>query len=119
MQISISVQQLDKITQENTAASEEMSASAVQLAGQAEAMNDAVGYFDVAGGDAGAADPSRGGAPAHDAPTVDRKPAPRAETAPRKPQPQKAPARAAGGFDFDLEAGTDDLDARFRRRDAA
>ncbi|ESW60221.1 MAG: methyl-accepting chemotaxis protein [Rhodobacter sp. CACIA14H1] len=101
-QISMSIQQLDKVTQENTSAAEELSASATELASQADALAEAIGFFRT---DEGAA----------------------VSAAARRPaQASYAPARGKakasgmdGGFDFDLGEGSDDLDARFKRREAA
>jgi methyl-accepting chemotaxis protein len=98
-QISISIQQLDKVTQENTAASEEMAAGATELASQADALADAMSFFKV-----------------DDEPSVQRMPKV-AEN--RKGVISLASRRAAvadTGFDFDLGDGTDELDARFKRR---
>lgn len=101
-QISMSIQQLDKVTQENTSAAEELSASATELASQADALAEAIGFFRT----------DEGGAAA----VAARRPA----------QASYAPARGKakasgmdGGFDFDLGEGSDDLDARFKRREAA
>jgi len=48
VQITQAIQQLDLVTQQNAAAAEEMSATSVQLASQAETLKDAVGFFKVA-----------------------------------------------------------------------
>lgn len=113
--INNSMLQLDKVTQENTSASEELSATAVQLSAQADQLAEAIGYFRLSGAmDAPAAAP--GGQAA------------RGETASAKPKAaDKKPAKKAqkvrgvedGGFDFDLGESSDELDARFKRRDAA
>jgi methyl-accepting chemotaxis protein len=102
-QISVSIQQLDKVTQENTSAAEELSSSATELASQADALAEAIGFFRT--DDAVAA-------PIH---------APRkATTLPRVVAKGKSrPVAVDGGFDFDLGEGGDDLDARFKRRNAA
>lgn len=44
-QVNISIQELNKVTQQNAASSEEMAASAEELSMQAEAMNELVAYF--------------------------------------------------------------------------
>ncbi|PLL12626.1 methyl-accepting chemotaxis protein [Tabrizicola sp. TH137] len=101
-QISLSIQQLDKVTQENTSASEELSSSATELASQAEMLAEAIAFFRT-GEEAGRS------AVTAKAP-VEARPAARA----------KAAAPVEGGFDFDLgHESADDLDARFKRRDAA
>jgi len=101
-QISMSIQQLDKVTQENTSAAEELSASATELASQADALAEAIGFFRT---EEGAAAPSG---------------ARRASVAaPAAPRAKVRTASMDGGFDFDLGEGSDDLDARFKRRDAA
>ena len=103
-QISLSIQQLDKVTQENTSASEELSSSATELASQAEMLAEAIGFFRT-GEESGR---SVGATKAK--PHVEQRAAARAKTA----------APVEGGFDFDLgDTAQDDLDARFKRRDAA
>jgi len=103
-QISLSIQQLDKVTQENTSAAEQLSASAAELAGQSDALAEAMSFF-------------RAGDAVDPVPVTPRaaeavRPAPR----PKAVQQQQT----EGGFDFDLGGRPDDdLDARFRRRDAA
>lgn len=76
-QITTAVRQLDQVTQENTAASEELSSSAVELSSQAEALKDAISFFEL----------------------------PRNRSAKRRKAP--APARSkfkakSGGFDYNL-----------------
>lgn len=116
-QIAISIQQLDRVTQSNTSASEELSASATELAGLANELAETVGFFKVDDRSATAdawREPETKPAVAAAAPVVPLKRA-------------KAPAKAAklaatqseGGFDFDLGAGGDDQDARFKRRETA
>lgn len=103
-QISLSIQQLDKVTQENTSASEELSSSATELASQAEMLAEAIGFFRT-GEESG-----RRVTVAKAKPHAEMRPVARA----------KAAAPVEGGFDFDLgETAQDDLDARFKRRDAA
>jgi len=96
-QISISIQQLDKVTQENTSASEQLSASATELASQADALQDAISFFRTAESDAPA----------------------RTKASPVR-HPKETPTTVSdGGFHFDLSQGSDELDHRFKRRDAA
>ncbi len=102
-QISVSIQQLDKVTQENTAAAEQLSSSASELASQADALAEAISFFRTEDGMEA------------DAP-MQRKVA----SAPRIALRGKARQVANdGGFDFDLGQGADELDARFKRRNAA
>ena len=102
-QISLSIQQLDKVTQENTSAAEELSSSATELASQAEMLAEAMSFFRT-GDEVGSVKVVAKAAPAQ------TRPAPRAKAAPQ----------VEGGFDFDLGGvSDDDLDARFKRRDAA
>ena len=117
--INNSMLQLDRVTQENTSASEELSATATELAAQAEQLASAIGYFRIEGeGEAGPAASSASGARAQ------------ARGAGKAAAPGKsgrageaAKARVSrvedGGFDFDLGGEADELDARFKRRDAA
>ncbi len=118
-QISMSIQQLDKVTQENTSASEEMSSAATELASQAEQLTDAISFFQTE--ETGT---RRAAAPATARPAA--LPAPARAAAARKPsvafasgRTRKAAAVNDGGFDFDLGGEADDIDTRFKRRDAA
>lgn len=98
-QIAVAVQQLDRVTQENTAASEEMSAGANDLARQAEALTEAMGFFQTGTSE-----------DIHRPAAVVR----RAWT----PQPSKRSTTAnsaPSGFGFNLEDTQDELDQRFRR----
>ena len=115
-QISISIQQLDSVTQANTSASEELSTSATELAGLASELAETIAFFKVAADDA-AADPEA---------EAEAKPAAviplRAQAQPARNAARPAPAsEPASGFAFDLgdEAATDDLDRRFQRRETA
>jgi methyl-accepting chemotaxis protein len=121
-QITISLQQLDKVTQENTSASEELSSAASELASQAEQLTDAIAFFKVAG-DAETQAQDRS---AHLGRTTPERQAalPRVQG---RTDGTFASSRAGGakgaepdgGFAFDLGAGRDELDDRFKRRDAA
>ena len=102
-QISVSIQQLDKVTQINTSASEELSATATELSSQAELLSDAIAFFRTEEGSTAPALAAR------------RRPAGKAPTG----KARVAANASAGGFDFDLGTGSDDLDAHFVRRDAA
>ncbi|WP_158241834.1 methyl-accepting chemotaxis protein [Tabrizicola sp. TH137] len=109
-QINIAVQQLDKVTQQNTSASEQIASTAGELAGQSSRLQDVIGFFKLdAAQDAPAAAET---APAAEATT----PAPRSE---RKPSTARSLGKEdGGGFAFDLD-GNDDLDTRFTRHKAA
>ena len=101
-QITLSIQQLDKVTQENTSAAEQLSASATELASQADALSDAISFFRMEEGAA-----------------VRSAPAGRARGAAAVARVRPAASQGDGGFSFDLGEGADDLDAHFKRRDAA
>ena len=113
-QINTAIQQLDKVTQQNTSAAEEMSSTAEELASQAEQLQAAISYFRL---DATAA------AALH-APVVSKAPKRdlRSAVLAAAPHMSKAPSRPkanSGGFDLDLDEGSDDLDGEFSRRGAA
>jgi len=117
-QINTAIQQLDKVTQQNTSAAEQMSATSEELASQAEQLQSAISYFRI---DAG--QPAH--APANDvAPAKGKSIKIREELMAKSPHlgRKAAPRRAAnagGGFDLDLDASHDELDAEFSRRGAA
>jgi methyl-accepting chemotaxis protein len=106
-QINEAIQQLDKVTQLNSAASEEMSSTSEELAAQAEELQASIAFFrtDSAGASrrSPARRPSRASAP------VAR---PAARPAVKTVQAQQA---AAKGFALDLaQGGPDEQDAAFR-----
>lgn len=111
-QIALSIQQLDLVTQTNNAASEELSSSATQLASLAEELTVTVGFFKVVDQPA----------------AVARRESPSAVSSSVIPLKRgKTPARAKkasgaksdSGFEFDLGAMGDDLDARFGHKESA
>ena len=108
-QINEAIQQLDKVTQMNSAASEQMSSTSEELAAQAEELQTSIAYFRISGGSARsrpAATPAR--RPAASAPA---RPAP-ARAGGKTVQAQQA---AAKGFALDLaQGGPDDQDEAFR-----
>jgi len=108
-QINEAIQQLDKVTQMNSAASEQMSSTSEELAAQAEELQTSIAYFRISGGSARsrpAATPAR--RPAASAPV---RPAP-ARAGGKTVQAQQA---AAKGFALDLaQGGPDDQDEAFR-----
>jgi methyl-accepting chemotaxis protein len=108
-QINEAIQQLDKVTQTNAGASEEMSATSEELAAQAEELQSSIAFFkvDSAGMKANAA-PVRRAAPASRAAV---KPASAAQ---RKPDNSVGAQQArARGFALDM-GGPDTDDADFR-----
>ncbi|MBO9590130.1 MAG: HAMP domain-containing protein [Devosia sp.] len=114
-QINTAIQQLDKVTQQNTSAAEEMSSTAEELASQAEQLQAAISYFRV---DAASAAALHAAQPAKKAAKRDLRSAVMATA----PHMAKAPVRSkanSGGFDLDLDEGSDDLDGEFSRRGAA
>jgi len=112
-QITMSIQQLDRVTQSNTSASEELSASATQLAGLAGELAQTVGFFKVTDG-VRPAETEREAEPKRTAPVIALK----SGKARGKPAKQLT-GKAEGGFDFELDDGGDDLDAQFKRRATA
>lgn len=118
-QVNTAIQQLDRITQVNSSASEQLSSTAGQLASQAEQLQDAIAFFQVSDQSSGstAAEWEAARTAPAELPTV---------TQPRQngPEVQKgrskiSPAtRTRGGFTFDLASGQDDLDESFQRRAA-
>ncbi|WP_139103179.1 methyl-accepting chemotaxis protein [Pararhodobacter sp. CCB-MM2] len=98
-QVNMAIQQLDKVTQENTSASEELSSTAEELAAQAETLRASMSFFQLAAG--------RGQPVAT--------PARVRSAAPSKAPRSKAKQKASEGFDFDLQASEDELDAQFMR----
>ena len=100
-QVNIAIQQLDKVTQENTSAADEMSTTAEALASQAEQLQAAIKFFLVS-------DDVQ-----TEAPAFMRAPA---KTAIRLVASKDR--KAQSGFDFDLRNTEDDLDSNFRPRSA-
>ena len=100
-QVNIAIQQLDKVTQENTSAADEMSTTAEALASQAEQLQAAIKFFRVA-------DESQA-----DTPVFMRAPAKQSIRLVASKE-----TKSQGGFDFDLRDSEDDLDGNFRARSA-
>ncbi|WP_430424677.1 methyl-accepting chemotaxis protein [Phenylobacterium sp.] len=111
-QINEAIQQLDKVTQINSSASEQMSSTSEELAAQAEELQASISFFrtDNAGrAPARVASPAK--AKAKPKATI-RQPAP-ARAAPKTVQAQQA---AAKGFALDLaQGGPDEHDEAFRQ----
>ncbi|MBU1376888.1 MAG: MCP four helix bundle domain-containing protein [Alphaproteobacteria bacterium] len=109
-QVNDAIQQLDKVTQTNSSASEQMASTSEELAAQAEELQASIAFFRIEGAGrtraavvAPRAAPARAVAPA---------PRPAARPAARTVQAQQA---AAKGFAIDLaQGGPDDQDAAFR-----
>src|SRR5690606_34589819 len=112
-QINTAIQQLDKVTQQNTSAAEGMSSTAEELASQAEQLQAAISYFRV---DAGAQIIS---APVASKPAKQDLRAAVLASAPHMQRATKKPKASSGGFDLDLDDGSDALDEEFSRRGAA
>ena len=132
-QISQAIQALDKVTQQNASASEEMSGTSEELASQADRLRETISFFRI------------GNEPATRMPVASHQPAvkPAARTQPAKmgvqqqitkaqgfktsatkapkAQPAAAPAaKAAAGNGFALDMRDEDaLDADFKRQGAA
>lgn len=119
-QINLSIQQLDRVTQANTSASEELSSSANELADLSRELSHTMAFFKL-DGQAPAETPSL--APA--APMANPFAKPRAKAAPAAaPKLAASGGRAKprdmadGGFSFDLGEG-DTLDRQFERANVA
>lgn len=102
-QVNLAIQQLDKVTQENTSASEQLSSTAEELSAQAETLRATMSLFRLADGMAAPA------GHAASSTSTGRKPQRRASAA----QPKSPPK--SGGFDFDMTVSEDELDAQFTR----
>ena len=100
-QVNIAIQQLDKVTQDNTSAADEMSTTAEALASQAEQLQTSIKFFRVA--DDVASDPGV---------------FVRAPVKKNIRLVSSTRTRPSGGFDFDLRDSSDDLDSSFRPRSA-
>lgn len=100
-QVNVAIQQLDKVTQENTSAADEMSTTAEALASQAEQLQASIKFFRVSD-DATA-----------DAAVFVRAPAKKAIRLVASKE-----TKTKGGFDFDLQENEDELDSNFRPRSA-
>jgi methyl-accepting chemotaxis protein len=110
-QINQAIQQLDKVTQQNAAASEEVAATSVQLSNQAEQLQMAVAFFRI--------DAERTSEPTAKA-VVDTavsrlRGQAAAMAAPSANGRSKTAASAKGGFAFELRSNEDQQDAAFKR----
>ncbi len=109
-QINQAIQQLDKVTQQNAASSEEVAATSVELTNQADQLQAAVAFFRT--GDEHAGQPPVS-AVVDTAVTRLRRQA-SAMAAPSAAGRNKAVA-AKGGFAFELQSSQDPQDAAFKR----
>ncbi|HZG29878.1 MAG TPA: methyl-accepting chemotaxis protein, partial [Ensifer sp.] len=110
------IQQLDKVTQQNAGASEEMSATSEELAAQAEELQASIAFFRV-----DAASSAQELSNVKKLKTVAAKmSAPPAVKRPgAKPAPAKTPARTATkGFTLDMDMGGPDSDDNDFRQSA-
>ena len=104
-QVNEAIQQLDKVTQTNSSASEQMASTSEELAAQAEELQASIAFFrtDSVGKSARAPAP------------VARRPAPVRAPAKRAASAVHAQQAAAKGFALDLaQGGPDEQDAAFR-----
>ena len=107
-QINEAIQQLDKVTQLNSSASEQMSSTSEELAAQAEELQASISFFRIDGAGHQASAPVRRTAPVR---SPAARPAPRPAT-----KTVHAQQAAAKGFALDLaQGGPDDQDAAFRQ----
>jgi methyl-accepting chemotaxis protein len=104
-QINMAIQQLDKVTQQNTSASEQIATTAGELAGQSNRLQQVMGFFKL-----DLMQDAPGPAPA-----ADVQQAPQRTAAP----PRRLGTADAGGFAFDLADTEEDEDPRFTRHKAA
>ncbi len=113
-QINQAIHQLDKVTQQNAAASEEVSTASDRLAAQAAHLQSSMAFFRIG------ADADRSQQPSVDEAVNQLRH--RSQTmnvalrGPRAPELMPQRAVANGGFAFDLQANTDRQDAAFRRQ---
>ncbi|ORE90935.1 methyl-accepting chemotaxis sensory transducer, partial [Aurantimonas sp. 22II-16-19i] len=113
------IQQLDKVTQQNTSAAEEMASTSEELASQADQLQQAISYFRIeqtgAGGMAMASAPRKANA-GKKTPGFGVADLQETIRAAAPSMAGKRPAKAkSGGFDLDLNDGGDELDSRFTR----
>ena len=119
-QINQAIQQLDKVTQQNAAASEQVSATSGQLTQQADKLQTTIAYFRLE--EAGSAAPDRTDAHVaglrEQAKTM-REKAPRRAAEVTKSEAPRGTARpkmvAGGGFALSLDEAGDEQDLAFRR----
>ncbi len=118
MQINQAIQQLDKVTQRNTAASEEVSSTSEELATQAEQLKATVAFFRI--DESVATTPPPASLPVGHPVAQLRKRAEQGAQAIRSPlaSPKaraRKPISGGGGFALDMDPDEDQHDAGFRR----
>lgn len=123
-QINAAIQQLDKVTQQNTSAAEEMSSTAEELATQAEQLQNSISYFKLDETSAASAKVRTGNKAkgARRMATSAKSGVAALQDAVKAAAPHiaaKRPAKANGGFSFDMGEDSDELDAEFKRQGAA
>ncbi|MEH6774305.1 MAG: methyl-accepting chemotaxis protein [Cereibacter changlensis] len=106
-QVNLAIQRLDQVTQDNTSTAGRMSSTAEELSAQAGQLQAAIGFFRIGTVSTPLAVASSEAIP----PPPVRKPATRVPARP-------LPAKASGGFDFDMTPGEDRLDEGFLRGDS-
>ena len=112
-QINEAIQQLDKVTQTNAGASEEMSATSEELAAQAEELQTSIAFFRVDGG--ARKEPNHADKLRVTAAKMATPPAKRPASALARPAVTAHPARSKG-FALDMSMGGPDADdADFRQ----
>ncbi len=115
-QINGAIQQLDKVTQQNSSAAEEMSTTAEELSMQAGELQNAIAYFRIGNDGERSLDRAR---PASQT-ARKREDSLRQAVVAAAPRTKRTRRdHAKGGFDLELDAGADELDAEFTRRNAA
>ncbi|MDR3471508.1 MAG: methyl-accepting chemotaxis protein, partial [Devosia sp.] len=118
-QINTAIQQLDKVTQQNTSAAEEMSATSEELASQAEQLQSAIAYFRLTSGSESAEARAAGKSSSRGRPGKSGKTPLRDQVLAKAPHMSGGVKGGSGGFDVDLGDGGDALDQEFTRKDAA
>ncbi|ORE85079.1 methyl-accepting chemotaxis sensory transducer, partial [Aurantimonas sp. 22II-16-19i] len=109
------IQQLDKVTQQNTSAAEEMASTSEELASQADQLQQAISYFRLQQSGVAEMPVKRAGGFARTTghSVADMQNAIRV-AAPAMSGSRSA-ARKGGGFELDMDDLGDDLDSRFSR----
>jgi methyl-accepting chemotaxis protein len=117
-QINQSIQQLDKVTQQNAGASEEVSSTSEELSSQAGQLQETIGFFRIEAAAVAAEstiDRAAKQLRAKVATPVKAAPPKSAQTGVKKVAAQPAKT-APGGFSFEMEGGpSDETDEEFRR----
>jgi methyl-accepting chemotaxis protein len=107
-QINQAIQQLDQVTQQNAASSEEVSATSVELTTQAEQLQNTISFFRIDSGQEVSTQKAV-------AQLKGRAATMRAREAGKPKAAKKAVAAGGRGFSLDLQGGEDETDAEFKR----